>query len=65
MLEEIRKYNLVDIGFQNYYRIATNVNLDGSKLNRAIMTVFTNSLKEISKKSRKLTPQNKRDIINQ
>ena len=65
MLEEIRKYNLVDIGFQNYYRIATNVNLDVSKLNRAIMTVFTNSLKEISKKSRKLTPQNKRDIINQ
>ena len=41
---------------QNYYRISTNINLDASKLNRAVMTVITNRLKEISRKGRKLTP---------
>lgn len=41
---------------QNYYRIATNINLDAGKLNRAVMTVITNRLKRISRKGRKLTP---------
>ena len=41
---EIRKYNLMVMGMQNYYRIATNINLDASKLNRAVMTVITNRL---------------------
>ena len=53
---EIRKYNLMVTGIQNYYRIATHINLDANKLNRAVMTVITNRLKEINRKGRKLTP---------
>ncbi len=56
MFDEIRQYNLMVMGIQNYYRIATHINLDASKLNRAVMTVITNRLKGISKKGRKLTP---------
>ena len=44
------------MGIQNYYRIATHINLDANKLNRAVMTVITNRLKEISRRGRKLTP---------
>lgn len=43
--DEIRLYNSMVLGVQNYYRIATNVNLDCSLLNRAAMTVFTNRLR--------------------
>lgn len=32
------------LGMQNYYQIATNVNLDCMKLNRAVMAIFTNRL---------------------
>ena len=53
---EIRQYNLMVMGMQNYYRIATNISLDASKLNRAVMTVITNRLEGISRKGRKLTP---------
>ena len=56
MFDEIRQYNLMVVGIQNYYRIATHINLDASKLNRAVMTVITNRLKGISRKGRKLTP---------
>lgn len=52
---EIRKYNLMVMGIQNYYRIATNISLDASKLNRAVMAVITNRLDGISRKGRKLT----------
>ena len=55
MFDEIRQYNLMVMGMQNYYRIATHINLDASKLNRAVMTVITNRLKGISRKGRKLT----------
>lgn len=55
-LGEIRKYNLMVMGMQNYYQIATNISLDASKLNRSVMTVITNRLKGISRKGRKLTP---------
>ena len=59
--EEIRQYNSMVLGTQNYYRIATNVNLDCAKLNRAVMTVITNRLKGGKKAGRKLTPaENKR-----
>ena len=54
--EEIFLYNKMVMGMQNYYRLATNINLDASKLNRAVMTVITNRLKRISRKGRKLTP---------
>lgn len=53
---EIRQYNLMVMGMQNYYRIATNISLDASKLNRVVMTVITNRLDGISRKGRKLTP---------
>ena len=55
-LGEIWQYNKMVMGMQNYYRIATNISLDASKLNRAVMTVITNRLKGISRKGRKLTP---------
>lgn len=53
---EIHLYNKMVIGMQNYYRLATHINLDAGKLNRAVMTVITNRLKGISRKGRKLTP---------
>lgn len=42
---EIRLYNIKVMGMQNYYQIATDINCDFSKLNRAVMTVLTNRLK--------------------
>ena len=42
---EIRLYNTMVMGMQNYYRIATDINLDFNKLNRAVMAVLTNRLK--------------------
>ena len=56
---EIRQYNLMVMEMQNYYRIATNISLDASKLNRAVMTVINNRLDGISRKGRKLTPAEK------
>ncbi len=57
---EIQLYNSMVTGMQNYYQIATHVNLDCSKLNRAVMVVLTNRLStrtgnRLSKKGRKLT----------
>ena len=49
---EITLYNSIVMGLQNYYRIATNVNLDCAKLNRAVMTTFTNRLR--TQKERKV-----------
>ena len=46
-------------GMQNYYRIATEINFDCHKLNRAVMTIITNRLSGISKKGRKLTKAEK------
>lgn len=43
--QEIGLYNTMVMGVQNYYCIATNVNVDCSKLNRAAMTIFTNRLR--------------------
>ncbi len=43
--DEVKLYNSMVMGIQNYYRIATNANLDFMKLMRALMTVFTNRLK--------------------
>jgi group II intron reverse transcriptase/maturase len=57
--EEIRQFNSMVMGIQNYYRIATNVSFDCSKLRRAVSSVMANRLKGISKKGRKLTPAEK------
>ena len=53
---EIHLYNKMVTGIQNYYRLATHINLDAGNLNRAVMTVITNRLKGINRKGRKLTP---------
>ena len=57
---EIDRYNSMVMGIQNYYRIATCVNLDCDRLHRAVMTVFTNRLRtergsRLAKHGRKLT----------
>ena len=58
--QEITLYNSMVEGLQNYYCIATDVNLDCATLNRAAMTVFTNRLirgrsVRLVKKGRQLT----------
>lgn len=57
---EIRLYNSMVMGMQNYYCVATHVNLDCSILNRAVMKVLTNRLStrtgnRLMKTGRKLT----------
>lgn len=55
LLGEIWQYNKMVMGMQNYYRIATNINVDCAKLNRAVMTVITNRVSGASRKGRNLT----------
>lgn len=59
-LDEIRIYNSMVMGIQEYYKIATAINLDCRFLNRAVMTVLTSRLKtqtgnRLVKTGRKLT----------
>lgn len=59
-LDEIRIYNSMVMGIQEYYKIATAVNLDCRFLNQAVMTVLTSRLKtqtgnRLVKTGRKLT----------
>lgn len=59
-LDEIRNYNSMVMGIQEYYKIATAVNLDCKILHRSVMTVLTNRLKtqtgnRLIKSGRKLT----------
>ena len=63
-LDEIRIYNSMVMGIQEYYKIATAVNLDCRFLNRAVMTVLTSRLKtqtgnRLVKTGRKLTKAEK------
>lgn len=63
-LDEIRIYNSMVMGIQEYYKIATAVNLDCRFLNRAVMTVLTSRLKtqtgnRLVKSGRKLTKAEK------
>lgn len=46
---QIRLYNSKVLGKQLYYQIATEVNKDFSKLNRSVMTVLTNRLRNTKK----------------
>ena len=62
---EITLYNSMVMGMQNYYSIATDIIMDCRELNRAVMTVFTNRLKEqrssrLVKSGRELTKTEKR-----
>ncbi len=59
-VQEISLYNKKVKGIQDYYCIATNVNLDCAALNRAVMTIFTNRLRgqkgaRLVRKGRELT----------
>ena len=59
-LDEVRIYNSMVMGIQEYYKIATAVNLDCRHLHRAVMTVLTSRLKKqcgnrLVKSGRKLT----------
>ena len=57
---EIKLFNSMVVGMQNYYQIATNVSEDCHKLQRAVMPTLTNRLRtqrgnRLIKKGRKLT----------
>ena len=54
---EIRKYNQMVEGVQNYYKFATNVNIDCDEIQRAVSAVITNRLRNRVKK--KGTTQNR------
>lgn len=56
LMEEIWQYNKMVMGMQNYYRIATCVNLDFSRIAWQVDRVRINRLKGISRTGRKLTP---------
>ena len=43
-IDEIKLYNSMVMGTQNYYKIATMVATDCDGLNRSVMTIFTNRL---------------------
>ena len=60
VMQEINLYNDKVKGIQEYYNIATEVNLDCNALNRAVMAIFTNRLggqkgTRLVKKGRELT----------
>lgn len=59
--DEIRLYNQKVMGMQNYYCIATDISRDCSRLNRMVMTVFTNRIHgcRLIKKGRTLTDYEK------
>lgn len=59
VLGEIWQYDKMVVGMQNYYRIATNINVDCAKLNRAVMTIITNRVSGVKRKGRNLTKTEK------
>ena len=58
LAEEIWQYNLMVRGIQNYYQIATHINIDCQKIGRAVNTVIKNRL-NVSRTGRKLTKAEK------
>lgn len=52
---QIWLYNEMVIGIQNYYRIATDINLDCSEIHRAVMTVLTGRMKRHGRNSNRLS----------
>jgi len=53
--DEIRHYNLMVMGIQNYYQIATLVSRDCADLSKAVMTVLKNRLRTQNNKQGRLT----------
>lgn len=55
---EVRLYNSMVRGAHNYYHIATDVSLDCSPINRAVMVVLKNRLgRRLARKGRELTKE--------
>lgn len=61
---EIHIYNAKVVGAQNYYKIATHINLDFNVLNLEVMRIFTNRLRtqKCSRLKRKGRPLTKTEI---
>lgn len=58
---EVQLYNSMVLGLHEYYRVATNINLDCERLYRAVMVILTNRLRKeascrLSRTGRALTP---------
>ena len=58
---EIRRYNLMVMGIQNYYRIATNVSFDCGKLRKAVSVVMATGLEESVRKDENSLQPKKQD----
>ena len=58
LTKEIWQYNLMVRGIQNYYQIATHINIDCTKIGRAVNTLIKNRL-NVSRTGRKLTKAEK------
>lgn len=59
-IDEVKRYNAMVMGMQNYYCIATCISKDCRQINRQVMTVLTNRLglqigSRLRKQGRKLT----------
>ena len=51
-LDEIRLYNSMVLGIQNYFQLATCISIDCRKIHRQVMTVLTNRLKSAQYRNR-------------
>ena len=63
-VREIQLYNSMVEGMHNYYRLATHVSMDFNRINRSVMTILTNRMKnqkgsKLAKSGRKLTNHEK------
>jgi len=58
LVEEIWQYNLMVRGIQNYYQIATHINIDCQKIGRAVDALIKNRL-NVSQTGKKLTKAEK------
>lgn len=50
--DEIKLYNSMVLGIQNYYQIATHISIDVAPINKAVMTVLINRLGTSKKRGR-------------
>ena len=60
--DEVVKYNQMVMGIQNYYRIATRINLDCMKMQRAVMVVLTNRFNATHYRASMLVKSGKRAL---
>lgn len=55
VLEETKRFNAMVLGIQNYYRIATNISTDCSRIDRETMKVAMSRLKPARKRNGRLS----------